>query len=142
MKPATTSTAAPVHVGSIFPKLKFLSLEYLDFGENKISSGVLFDVVERGLQHRQMAPAVPLEALRISCSTISSKRAFALDDLVQKFYWDGWDGSRRIFDPAEQYYYDSDDTDTDPVESEGFFISHGTGEVDWDSDGWENYTDE
>jgi len=145
MKPATTSTGAPVHVGGIFPKLKFLSLEHLDFGENKIPSGVLFDVVEKGLQHRQMAPAVPLESLRISCSTISSKRAFALQNLAQKFYWDGWDGNQRIFDPEKVYYYDSDYNGTGSVESdedEDFFIGHGTGDVDWDSDGLENYSDE
>ena len=48
------STASAANV-AIFPKLKFLSLKYLDFGENKNPSGVLYDVVERGLQQRQKA---------------------------------------------------------------------------------------
>ena len=144
MKSVTTSTAAPVHVASIFPKLKFLSLEDLDFRENEIPSGVLFDVVERGLQQRQMAPAVPLESLRISGSTISSKCASALEDLVQKFWWDGWDGKQQVFDPERGYLlYDSDGNYMDSVESdEDLFIGHGTGEVDRDSDGLENYSDE
>ena len=138
-----TGTALPAPA-AIFPKLKFLSLEYLDFGENKNSSGVLYDIVERGLQQRQTASGAPFESLRISCSTISSNRAFALQNIVRKFYWDAWDGNRRIFDPENVYGFDSDTVESDESdESDGdFFIGHGTGQVDWDSDGWENYSDE
>ena len=143
------STASPA-LAAIFPKLKFLSLEYLEFGEKKDPSGVLYDVVERGLQQRQKASesGAPFESLRISCSTISSNRAFALQNIVKKFYWDGWDGDQRIFDPDQVFFFDSEISDSSDVESddEGFFIGHGTGDWDSDSDpdsdGWENYSDE
>ena len=87
----------------IFPKLSSLSLKKLDFAENEHPSGNLFKIVERGLQQRMAASKAPLEMLRIDDCAISSKRAKAMQNLVEEFHWDG----KEIFDG-----YD-DDSDSD-----------------------------
>ena len=58
-------------------------------------------------------PGSPFESFRIRRSTISSERAFSLNNLVQNFYWDGWDEHRHIFDPKEVYSFDSDSFEPD-----------------------------
>ena len=72
----------------IFPKLTFLSLKRLDFAENEQPSGILFDVVQKGLRQRMVGHRTPLRMLCIDDCTISAKRANALQRLVQKFHWD------------------------------------------------------
>jgi hypothetical protein len=76
----------------IFPKLEFLSLKRLDFAEDDGLSGLLFDVVEKGLRQCKLAyrtVRTPLKMLRIDNCAISAKRARALEKLVHKFHWDG-----------------------------------------------------
>jgi hypothetical protein len=78
------STTSRAH-GPIFPKLTSLSLKRLDFAEVE-SSGILFDVIQKGLRQRMVAYG--LKTLCIGNSAISVKHAKALQKLVQKFYWD------------------------------------------------------
>ena len=85
------STAAPVQA-PIFPKLTFLSLESLDFTKIEYPSGILFDVVKKGLQQRKAASKEPLRMLRIDDCVIHASRAKALQKLVREFYWDGKQG--------------------------------------------------
>jgi hypothetical protein len=82
-QPAASHTPAP-----IFPKLTFLSLKRLDFAENEQPSGILFDIVQKGLRQRLVGHRSPLRMLCIDDCTISAKRANALQRLVQKFHWD------------------------------------------------------
>lgn len=82
-QPAASHTPAP-----IFPKLTFLSLKRLDFAENEQPSGILFDIVQKGLRQRSVGHRSPLRMLCIDDCTISAKRANALQRLVQKFHWD------------------------------------------------------
>jgi hypothetical protein len=86
--PTNRSTASHVHV-PIFPKLTLLSLKRQNFAENKHPSGILFDVVQTGLRQRKVAYNAPLKMLRIDDCAISTRRANALQNLVQDFYWDG-----------------------------------------------------
>jgi hypothetical protein len=81
------STAAPAPA-PLFPKLMFLSLKRLDFAENEHPSGILFDVVQKGLRQRMVGYRAALKMLRIDNCTISARRAKALQNLVQKFHWD------------------------------------------------------
>lgn len=83
------STASHAHVPS-FPKLAFM-LTRLDFAQRKRSSGILFDVVQKGLQERMAAYRGyrALKMLRIENCIVSAKRAKALQKLVQSFHWDG-----------------------------------------------------
>jgi hypothetical protein len=76
------------HVPIIFPKLAYLSLKGLDFAESEHQSGILLDVVEKGLRRRRLAYKAPLKMLRIDNCAISTKRAKALEKLVQRFCWD------------------------------------------------------
>jgi hypothetical protein len=84
----------------IFPKLKFLSLQKLNFCENKpldSLSGppsILFDVVQNGLRQRKVDYRAPLDMLCIDNCSISTKQAYALQRHVKKLLWDGkgWDG--------------------------------------------------
>jgi hypothetical protein len=87
----------------IFPKLSLLSLKNLDFAENEHPSGILFNVVERGLQQRKVASNAPFGVLRIEDCVINARRVDALQKLVQEFQWDGKD----VFDRSE------DDSDSD-----------------------------
>jgi hypothetical protein len=96
------SSASPKDA-PIFPKLTSLSLERQDFAEGQHPSGILFDVVERGLRQRRVSYEAPLEMLRIDNCSISAQRAEALQKLVQKFHWDQNEG----FD----LYDDVDDSD-------------------------------
>jgi hypothetical protein len=93
------STAAPAEA-PIFPKLSFLSLKSLDFAEDEHSSGILFDVVEKGLRQRKAASKAPLSLrmLRVDNCAISARRANALQKRVWEFLWDGEEG---IFDEFE-----------------------------------------
>ena len=86
-QPARSVDAHP-HV-PIFPKLTFLSLKGLDFAKNEHPSGILFDVLEKGLQQRRVVYRAPLRMLRIDNCSISPRRANALQRCVQKFHWDG-----------------------------------------------------
>ena len=84
-------TASPADV-PIFPKLTFLSLGKLDFAEGQHPSGILFDIVERGLRQRKVVYKAPLEMLRIDNCFIGAQRAQALQKLVQNFHWDQYEG--------------------------------------------------
>ncbi|KAF8486832.1 hypothetical protein DFH94DRAFT_3537 [Russula ochroleuca] len=87
--PAQPARSTASHADApIFPKLTFLSLKRLDFGEDQHPSGILFNVVEEGLRQRRVAYKAPLKILRIDNCAISAKRARALEKLVQKFDWD------------------------------------------------------
>jgi hypothetical protein len=73
----------------VLPKLTFLSLKRLDFAKNMRASGILFDVVQKGLRQRKEAYRAPLEILRIDNCAISADRAKALQKLVEMLLWDG-----------------------------------------------------
>ena len=77
----------------ILPKLAFLSLKSLDFRESILGSNLL-DVVEDGLRQRKVAYGAPLKTLFIDDCTISTKRAKALEKLVEKLDWDGDEGNK------------------------------------------------
>jgi hypothetical protein len=94
----------------IFPKLKFLSLKGLDFSEKEHPSGILFDVVEKGLRQRKAESKAPLRMLRIDNCAISARRAIALHMLVQEFHWDGKEG----FDECEDVDDDELELELDP----------------------------
>jgi hypothetical protein len=81
------STAAHAQA-PIFPELTCLSLKRLDFAEREHPSGTLFDVVDIGLRQRTSAYGAPLKTLHIDNCIISSKRAKALQEVVQGFHWD------------------------------------------------------
>ena len=100
------STAGPSH-GLIFPKLEFLSLNGLDFAEKEHPSGILFDVVEKGLQQRKAPRKAPL-MLRIDNCAISARRAKALQMLVEEFHWDGNEGFDDHYLASRLAYSDSD----------------------------------
>jgi hypothetical protein len=89
------STASDAQVPT-FPKLAFLSLKALDFAENEHPSGVLFDIVQKGLRQRMVTNGA-LKMLRIDECAISPRRAKALEKLVWKFHWDGEES------PLEEY---------------------------------------
>lgn len=99
--PSARSTALHAH-GPIFPKLTSLSLKRLDFSEMERSSGTLYDVVQKALLQRMKTDS--LKILRIGNSAICATRAKALQELVQKFYWDGEYGL-----PDEYDFVDYDD---------------------------------
>ena len=82
------STTPRAHA-PVFPKLAFLSLKRLDFAENMRASGILFDVVQKGLRQRKEAYRAPLEILCIDNCVISANRAKALRKLVEMLLWDG-----------------------------------------------------
>jgi hypothetical protein len=133
-QPARSTTShAPPHTTPLFPKMSFLALRMLDFAENK-PSGVLFDVVQKGLQQRKGAGKVPLKTLNIETCNISAKRARVLEKLVQDFHWDCEEGYLDEFEDFDEYDQDF----VDPGERwEDFFI--GTSQAEWDW--WENYSD-
>jgi hypothetical protein len=128
------STAAHAHT-PIFPNLTALSLVRLDFSENKHPSGVLFNVIERGLQQRRSARRAPLKTLNIESCIISTKRAMALKKLVQEFDWDRVEGYMDDFEDFQVGEYDSDFIEGGRWED--YFI--GTTQTEWDW--WENYSD-
>jgi hypothetical protein len=87
--PAQLAKSTAIHEDApVFPKLAFLSLKRLDFAENERHSGtgILFDVVERGLRQRRVAYEAPLKVLHIDNCAISAKRAKTLQKLVQTFH--------------------------------------------------------
>ena len=77
---------------AIFPKLISLGLTELEFSESRYSSGIRFDVFERGLQQRTAASGAPLRLLRICGCEISAEHAGDLQKLVECFDWDGSEG--------------------------------------------------
>ena len=81
------STATHAHT-PIFPKLTFLSLKKLDFGENK-PPDILFDVVQNGFRQRKVEYGTPLKMLCIDDCAISTKHAKALEKHVEELLWDG-----------------------------------------------------
>ncbi|KAF8486836.1 hypothetical protein DFH94DRAFT_659751 [Russula ochroleuca] len=91
-------TAAHAHA-PIFPKLKSLSLKGLDFSEKKHLSGILFDVVEKGLRQRKAPRKALLKMLCIDDCAINARRANALQKLVEEFHWDG----KEVFDEYEDF---------------------------------------
>ena len=118
----------------LFPKLTYLALKQLDFGD-----GVLFDVVVKGLHQRRAACKAPFKSLRVECCNISSKRAKVLEKLVQDFHWDG---EECYLDESADYEdfgeYDSDFiVHPDGDRWQDYFI--GTSQTEWDW--WENHSD-
>ena len=126
------STLAQTHA-AIFPKLKFLGLTELRFSESKHPSGILFDVFERGLQQRMAASGVPLELLRLSDCLISTKHTNELQKLVQDLQLD----NNEDFIDEDFHNYEERFCST----GEGVFVGHGTVLHNWDSDGWDDYSD-
>ena len=130
-------SASQVHI-PLFPKLTYLALKQLDFGEYT-PSGVLFNVVQKGLQHRRAACKALFKSLRVECCNISPKRAKALEKLVQDFHWDG---EEDYLDESADYEdfadYDSDFVvHADGERWQDYFIGTSQAEYDW----WENYSD-
>ena len=125
-----SSTVTHTHA-PIFPKLKSLGLSNLNFTEGEHPSGILFDVIERGLQQR-MASGAPLSLLRISDSDITTRYAKDLQKLVQDFHWDEYGGNLDGLD-------DIGERPRDPEED--LFVGHGAALLDSDSDGWDNDSD-
>ncbi|KAF8486848.1 hypothetical protein DFH94DRAFT_841317 [Russula ochroleuca] len=101
------STGAPADAPTIFPKLANTALNTLDFNEGPHRSGILFNVVERGLQQRKATNKAPLKEPRIdNCVIIvTAKRAKALQKLVQQFHWDD-DGFPDEFEDFGDYDLD------------------------------------
>jgi hypothetical protein len=140
----STASHVPPHTTPLFPKLSHLALMRLDFGEKK-PSGVLFNVIQQGLQQRnKSASKAPLTVLDVETCNISAKRARALERLVKEFHWDGEEGFLDEFENFDGY--DSDFVETgvawDDLEEESgrwedYFI--GTSQAEWDW--WENYSD-
>ena len=97
---STASQSSDAHV-PIFPKLTLLSLKRQNFAENKHPSGILFDVVQTGLRQRKAVYNAPLKMLRIDDCAISTRRAKALQSLVQDFHWDGEKGIPGEFEEFE-----------------------------------------
>jgi hypothetical protein len=98
------STAPHAHT-PIFPKLTFLSLKKLDFGESK-PPGILFDVVQNGLRQRRVEYGTPLKMLCIDDCAISTKHAKALEKHVEKLLWDGEEGDGFEDVPASQLLWE------------------------------------
>ena len=94
------STATNAHT-PIFPKLSFLSLKKLDFGESK-PPGILFDVLQNVFRQRRVVYGTPLKMLCIDDCVISTKQAKALEKHVEKLLWDGEKGIRFQDMPALQ----------------------------------------
>jgi hypothetical protein len=130
-------STAPHAQAPIFPKLTSLSLMEMDFSEKEHPSGILFDVVEKGLRQRRSAYRAPLKTLEIEKCAISARRAKALEKLVQGFHWDGEEVIRDEFE-------DFDDDDPEFVGPVGAWedLSFSTtleGALDWAAepeDGW------
>jgi len=108
-------------------------LAYLNFAECKRHSGILFDVLEKGLQQRMTAGMAPLKLLDIRNCSISTEHANDLQKLVQDFDWDENEEGSIYFDDNEQYLY------YDP--GEDVYFGLGPGLLDWDSDGSDDHTD-
>jgi hypothetical protein len=135
--PAQPARSTVIHAQApIFPKLTALSLVRHDFSENEPPSGVLFNVIERGLQQRRSAHR-PLETLNIESCTISAKRAQVLKKLVRELNWDGDEGTMDEFDDFGDYDSDFDPSFEPGARWQDFFIGTSQTEYDW----WENYSD-
>lgn len=93
---------------AIFPNLTSLSLKNLDFAERVYSSGILFNVVKKGLRQLKAAYNTPLKMLRIDDCAISAERAKALQRLVQTLHWDG---NKSFLDKSEGFCHRSVDSD-------------------------------
>jgi hypothetical protein len=133
-KQDSRSTVVHAHA-AIFPKLKLLGLTELDFSEGNHTSGILFDVFERGLQQRMAASGAPL-TLRLSNCNIGTEYANDLRKLVRDFHWDEGEGvidGFECFEAYEQHLYDTGDIIST--------ASHGTALHDWDSDTYDEYPD-
>jgi hypothetical protein len=100
------SSAAQVR---IFPKLAFLSLKRIGFAEIERPTGIVFDLVERALRQRMVTYKAPLKMLCIDDCAISTKRARALQMLVQKFHWDEEERFLDEIDDSDDCYSEFDD---------------------------------
>jgi hypothetical protein len=128
------STVAHAHA-AIFPKLKILGLTELNFSDGVNTTSTLFDFFERGLKQRMAASGAPLKSLRLSNCDISTEHANDLKKLVQDLDWDGSEGINDIFECLDAYEQHLCAT------PEFGFVGHGPALRDWDSDGWDDYTD-
>ncbi|KAH9985027.1 hypothetical protein BJV77DRAFT_140778 [Russula vinacea] len=104
LRPGHTSAPADAP----FSQTDIPGVKSLDFGEGP-PSGVLFNVVQRGLQQRKAAAKAPMEVLRIDNCVISAKRAKALQKLVRQFHWDGDEGFVDEFEDFGDYDSDFDE---------------------------------
>jgi hypothetical protein len=100
------SSAAQVR---IFPELAFLSLKGLGFAEIECPTGIVFDMVERALRQRMVTYKAPVKMLCIDDCAISTKRARALQQLVQEFHWDEEKCFLDETDDSDDYYSEFDD---------------------------------
>ena len=100
------SSAAQVR---IFPELAFISLKGLGFAEIECPTGIVFDMVERALRQRMVTYKAPVKMLCIDNCAISTKRARALQQLVQEFHWDKEERFLDEIDDSDDYYSEFDD---------------------------------
>jgi hypothetical protein len=119
------STATHAHA-PIFPKLTFLSLRRLGFAEIYRPTGIVFDVVERGLRQRKVMDKAPLKMLCIDDCAISTKRAKALQKLVLEFHWDKEERFLDEIDEFDDYDLGFDDYDADDDEYDSDYDEPGT----------------
>jgi hypothetical protein len=97
-KSTVVQPASAVAHAAIFPKLKLLGLAGLNlsFPEGEHTSGILFDILARGLQQRMVASGAPAPlALRIWHCELDTEHADDLRELVEDFHWDK--GSINVF---------------------------------------------
>ena len=93
----------------IFPKLAFLSLRRQGFADIECPTGIVFDMVERALRQRMVTYKAPVKMLCIDDCAISTKRARALQHLVQEFHWDEEERFLDEIDDSDDYYSEFDD---------------------------------
>jgi hypothetical protein len=106
---AQVSSNSPLPIERIFPELAFLSLRRIGFAEIERPTGIVFDVVERALRQRMVTYKAPLTMLCIDDCGLSTKRARALQKLVQKFHWDEEERFFDEIDDSDDYYSEFDD---------------------------------
>jgi len=110
------NVSAPIQV-PIFPKLRSLLLENLDFDVEVPDSGVLRDLVLSAVKRRK-AKKTPLSTLCITHCVISAEEAAAFEKVVADFQWDhdegeGEDEDDYDFNSDYDYYYYSNSFDYD-----------------------------
>ena len=133
----SSSSAVPAPGPIIFPNLKSLLLQSLDFTENKSNSGIFYEVLANGLRQRTSTYNVPIKKVCVDRCVIPANRANALKRLVTDFRWDGEEGLD-AFDEFEGFEDFDEDYDSDPgARWEDFFIGSSQAEWEW----WENYSD-
>jgi hypothetical protein len=94
---------ATAYVLPIFPNLRTLVLNKLDFSKNVPSCGKLYDVLMNTIRRRR-SYNVPLKSLTIENCIITAKRAKALEKEVPRFHCDNeWRMPFHSFDGYDYY---------------------------------------